>query len=83
MTKTKRKLTNFVDLNEEEKDYILDYIRIKEVSIKAAAQTLNLTVATINRIFSERFGKKEGCSETNRKKYYKKYTLRSKIKRLQ
>tara|TARA_R100000900_G_scaffold102717_2_gene79808 strand:- start:480 stop:722 length:243 start_codon:yes stop_codon:yes gene_type:complete len=80
MTKIKKPLTNFIDLTEEEKDYVLDYIRIKEVSIKNAAHTLNMTVATVNRIFSERFGKREGCSETRRKEYYKKYWQKNKFK---
>ena len=59
MTKTKRKLTDYQNLTEYRKDKILEHIRIKEVSIKSAALKFGLTVALINKIFTERFGKRD------------------------
>ena len=59
MTKSKRKLTDYCDLTEHRKDKILEYIRIKGISIKSAALELNVTYATINKIFTERFGKRD------------------------
>ena len=59
MTKTKRKLTDYDDLTEYRKDKILEYIRRKGVSIKSAALELGVTADTINKIFAERFGKRE------------------------
>ena len=59
MTKTKRKLTDYDDLTEYRKDKILEHIRVNEVSIKSAALKFGLTVALINKIFTERFGKRD------------------------
>ena len=58
MTKTKRKLIDFHDLTEQHKDKILKYIRVKGISIKDAALDLEVTPFTINKIFTERFGKR-------------------------
>ena len=58
MTKTKRKLIDYDDLTEYRKDKILEHIRIKGMSIRNAALELGLTPATINKIFTERFGKR-------------------------
>ena len=58
MTKTKRKLTDYDDLTEYRKDKILEHIRIKGMSIRNAALELRLTSDTINKIFTERFGKR-------------------------
>tara|TARA_R100000458_G_C8158911_1_gene163762 strand:- start:402 stop:620 length:219 start_codon:yes stop_codon:yes gene_type:complete len=54
----KRKTTSFNELTEEEKNYVLEYILKKEVSIKETAFKLNLSVPTIDKIFSERYGKR-------------------------
>ena len=59
MTKSKRKLTDYHDLTEYRKDKILEHIRVKGVSIKDAALELGVTSSTINKIFAERFGKRE------------------------
>ena len=59
MTKSRRRLTNYQDLSEYRKDKILEYIRRKGISIKSAALDLGVTADTINKIFSERFGKRE------------------------
>ena len=59
MTKSKRKLTDYHNLTEHRKDKILEYIRVKGISIKSAALNLGVTYATINKIFTERFGKRE------------------------
>ena len=59
MTKSKRKLTDYCDLTEYRKDKILEHIRVKGISIKSAALELGVTYATINKIFVERFGKRE------------------------
>jgi hypothetical protein len=58
MTKFRRNLISYYDLTEDKKDKILEYIRKKEVSIKRAAFDLKLTTSTIDKIFSERFGKR-------------------------
>jgi DNA invertase Pin-like site-specific DNA recombinase len=54
----KRKTTSFNELTEEEKNYVLEYILKKEVSIKETAFKLNLSVPTIGKIFTERYGKR-------------------------
>ena len=59
MTKSRRRLTNYQDLSEHRKDKILEHIRVKGISIKSAALELGVTYATINKIFVERFGKRE------------------------
>ena len=59
MTKNKRKLTDYHNLTEYRKDKILEYIRVKGVSIKSAALNLGVTYATINKIFTERYGKRD------------------------
>ena len=76
----RKNIKSFRDLTEQQKDDILLFIQEDESSIKNAAFELNLSVDTINRIFSERFGKREGCSETRRKEYYKKYWQKNKFK---
>ena len=58
MTKTKRKLIDYHDLTEYRKDKILEHIRVKGISIRNAALELDLTSSTINKIFIERFGKR-------------------------
>ena len=63
----RKNIKSFRDLTEQQKDDILLFIQEDESSIKNAAFELDLSVDTINRIFSERFGKREGCSETKRK----------------
>jgi len=83
MTKLKRNLINFRDLNENQKDNILTYIKSKGVSIKNAALNLNVTVTTINKIFTERYGKrdKENKIDLNsRKEYFKQYYTKNKFK---
>ena len=80
MTKTKRNLIPFRNLSEDQKDDILNYIINEELPIKKAASNLEIGVDTINRIFAERYGKREGCSETTRKEYHKKYWIKNKFK---
>ena len=58
MTKSKRKLTDYCDLTEHRKDKILEHIRVTGMSIRNAALELRLTSDTINKIFTERFGKR-------------------------
>ena len=58
MTKSRRNLISYYDLTEDKKNEILEYIKEKEISIKKAAFDLNLTTSTIDKIFSERFGKR-------------------------
>jgi lambda repressor-like predicted transcriptional regulator len=80
MTKIKREVIAFRDLTERQKDNILSYIQDKEISIRKASYELNVSEDTINRIFSQRYGKKQGCSETNRKQYFKQYWMKNKLK---
>ena len=58
MTKSRRNLISYYDLTEDKKNEILEYIKEKEISIKKAAFNLKLTTSTIDKIFSERFGKR-------------------------
>ena len=58
MTETKKKLKYFNDLTEKKKDKILEYIREKEISISKASSDLKISTNIINKIFAERFGKK-------------------------
>ena len=58
MTKSRRNLISYYDLTEDKKNEILEYIKEKEISIKKAAFVLKLTTSTIDKIFSERFGKR-------------------------
>ena len=58
MTKSRRNLISYYDLTEDKKNEILEYIKEKEISIKKAAFNLRLTTSTIDKIFSERFGKR-------------------------
>ena len=58
MTKPRRRLIHYRDLTEDKKDEILQYIKEKEISIKRAAFDLKLTTSTIDKVFSERFGKR-------------------------
>jgi len=58
MIKNNKIIKDLRDLTENHKDKILEYIRIKEVSIKNAALELNVTAAVINKIFTERFDKR-------------------------
>tara|TARA_R100001244_G_scaffold91434_1_gene69208 strand:+ start:336 stop:533 length:198 start_codon:yes stop_codon:yes gene_type:complete len=59
MTKSKRKLTNHCKLTERRKDRILEYIRVKEITISDASLKFGLTQSTINKIYTERFGKRD------------------------
>ena len=57
--KSRRKLTSFNDLTEKDKDKILEYIRVKGISILNASLDLDMTAHNINKIFKERFGKRD------------------------
>ena len=57
--KSKRKLIDFKDLTEKHKDKILEYIRVKGISILNASLELGITAHNINKIFRERFGKRD------------------------
>tara|TARA_R100000700_G_C3130767_1_gene116095 strand:- start:311 stop:562 length:252 start_codon:yes stop_codon:yes gene_type:complete len=83
MIKTKKKPIKFHDLTERKKDNILTYIRSKGVSIKQAAIDLNVTSTTINKIFTERYGKRDEKNKiylANRKEYHRKYYQENKFK---
>tara|TARA_R110002020_G_C15973521_1_gene747750 strand:+ start:452 stop:703 length:252 start_codon:yes stop_codon:yes gene_type:complete len=83
MRTIRKNLTSFVNLTEDQKDDILNYIKEKEVSIKNAALNFNVTHETVNKIFTERFGKRTTPKElvaTPRKQYYKEYWMENKHK---
>ena len=83
MTITKNKKIKFRSLSEYEKDNILTYIKSKEVSIKVAALNFDISVETIDKIFAERYGKrdKENILDLNpRKNYHKEYWIKNKLK---
>jgi len=57
---SKRKnLIPFNTLSDEEKQSVVFYIQRNGVSIRQAALDLHMTTGTINRIYTEKFGKKE------------------------
>ena len=58
MRRGRKNLIHYRNLTEDKKDEILEYIKEKEISIKQAAFDLKLTTSTIDKIFSERFGKR-------------------------
>ena len=58
MRRGRKNLIHYRNLTEDKKDEILEYIKKKEISIKRAAFDLKLTTSTIDKIFSERFGKR-------------------------
>ena len=83
MRKIRKNLNSFVNLTERKKDNILKYIREEEVSIRSAALHFNVTSETINRIFTERFGKRteiKNSTSPPRKEYYKEYWIENKLK---
>ena len=83
MRKIRKNLISFINLTENQKDNILEYIREEEVSIRNAALHFNVTSETINRIFTERFGKRTEVKKSispPRKEYYKEYWTENKFK---
>lgn len=60
-TRKKRKtnMNPFESMSEDKKQKFIDYINKSGVSIKQAAIDLKTTTTTINKIYSERFGKKD------------------------
>ena len=59
MIKHNKRIMKLHNLTEQQKDKILKHIRVKEVSINNAALEFGLTAALINKIFTERFGKRD------------------------
>ena len=59
MIKYNKRITKLRDITEQQKDKILKHIIVSGISIKSASLELGLTVALINKIFTERFGKRE------------------------
>tara|TARA_R110001583_G_scaffold122462_1_gene273723 strand:+ start:358 stop:609 length:252 start_codon:yes stop_codon:yes gene_type:complete len=83
MINIRKNIIPFIKLTEDKKDDILKYIREKEISIKNAALDLNVTSDTINKIFTERFGKRTRTEKSvlnTRKEYHKKYWIENKLK---
>ena len=76
MTRVRENLKSFASLSEDQKDDILEYIREKEVSIKKAALDLNVTTATIDKIFTQRYSKEV----KSRSEYFKNYWQENKHK---
>jgi len=78
----RKNIKSFRDLTEQQKDDILLFIQENESSIKNAAFELNISVDTINKIFTERFGKRTATDPENmysRKDYHKKYWQKNKL----
>jgi hypothetical protein len=59
MRRGRKNLIHYRNLTEDKKDEILEYIKEKEISIKQVAFDLKLTTSTIDKIFAERFGKRQ------------------------
>jgi hypothetical protein len=57
--KRKRNKNPFESMSDDKKQKFIDYINKSGVSIKQAAIDLKTTTTTINKIYSERFGKKD------------------------
>jgi len=55
----RKNMINYNDMNDEQKQNVVDYINRIGVSIRQASIDLNMTTATINKIYTEKFGKKE------------------------
>lgn len=53
------KRINYSDLTEGKKNKILENIRVKGISISAAAGIWNVSASTISKIFTERYGSRE------------------------
>jgi len=79
MKRKRKNLINYYDLTENKKDKILNYIRKEEVSIKKAAFHFKVTTSSIDRIFAERFGKRNALKES-RKEYFREYNRRKILK---
>ena len=59
MIKYNKRITKLRDITEQQKDKILKHIIVSGISIKSASLELGLTVALINKIFTERYGKRD------------------------
>jgi len=59
MKRLRKRLIKYDNLTEDKKNEILDYIRKKEISIKKAAFNFKVATSSIDKIFAERFGKRE------------------------
>lgn len=46
-------------MNDEKKQKVVDYINRNGISIRQASMDLNMTTSTINKIYEEKFGKKD------------------------
>ena len=54
-----KNLIHFNTLSDEEKQSVVNYIQRNGISIRQAAIDLHMTAGTINKIYTEKFGKKE------------------------
>jgi len=57
--KRRTSLSKFEELSEDKKQQVIDHITRMNCSIESAAKSLNMTRETINKIFAERFGKRD------------------------
>lgn len=55
----RKRLISFSSMNDEKKQKVVDYINRNGISIRQASMDLNMTTSTINKIYEEKFGKKD------------------------
>tara|TARA_R100000734_G_scaffold19138_1_gene18429 strand:+ start:828 stop:1049 length:222 start_codon:yes stop_codon:yes gene_type:complete len=71
-SKKRQNLISFKSLSAEEKQSVVFYIQRNGVSIRQASIDLHMTTNTINKIYSEKFGKKDREHDQNNTKQLKK-----------
>tara|TARA_R110000764_G_scaffold44697_1_gene100622 strand:+ start:1178 stop:1414 length:237 start_codon:yes stop_codon:yes gene_type:complete len=55
----RKRLVSFNSMNDQKKQKVVDYINRNGISIRQASMDLNMTTSTINKIYEEKFGKKD------------------------
>ena len=57
--KRKTNLLQYNDMSEVQKDELLEYIRTTGLAVSKAAIDFNISITTLNKIFDERYNKRE------------------------
>jgi len=65
--KKKRNLIPYTDMSENDKDKLLEYIRKTGMAVSKAAIDFNISITTLNKIFDERYNKREKKIEEMKK----------------
>ena len=75
--KKRRNTIKYADLSEEQKNDIVAHILDSKFSIPYAAEEINVGVSTINKIFAEKFRRKEQSLEEIEKDYKENVQLKT------